>query len=65
MSLSDTLVGLLPLIILIAAVLLLVPGMMRRMTGPGSPTAQSLALMERQVHALERIAVALEKRRLQ
>ena len=62
MSLSDTVVSLLPLIILIVAVLWLVPGMMRRMTGPGSPTAQSLALMERQIQALERIAVALERR---
>jgi hypothetical protein len=62
MSLGDVLLGLLPLIVLIAAVLLLLPVMMRRLTGPGSATAQHLALVERQTQALERIAVALEKR---
>ena len=58
----DLLIGLLPLLLLFAFVVLITPVLMRRLTGPGSASAQHLAALERQTRALERIADALEKR---
>jgi hypothetical protein len=57
-SLTDILVGILPMLLLIGAWFYF----MRMATRPGSAAARQLELTERQVKALERIAAALERR---
>ncbi len=58
----DVLLGIAPLLVLVAAVVFIMPILSRRLTGSGSASARHIEQLELQTRALERIADALEKR---
>jgi len=61
-DLMNIVLSVLPMLLLVGALLFVMPIVSRRLTGPGSASANNIELLERQARALERIADALEKR---